>query len=133
MEDQAASKRILELTERIEELERENKRLRTSIEPPQKVELPRQQIPVTLEKSNAIQHLSNDEIERYSRQLLLSNGFRVEGQKQLLLSSVCIIGAGGIGSTGKKIRNKLASVQWNAHGFLSSQLFYIWQRVALGN
>ena len=80
------SKRILELSERIEELERENKRLRKS---------------AGKSHTDFISPLSNTEIERYSRQLLLSNGFGVEGQKRLLSSSVCVIGAGGIGSTGE--------------------------------
>lgn len=45
--------------------------------------------------------LSRENIERYSRQLLLNDGFGVEGQRKLLSSSVLVIGAGGIGSTGK--------------------------------
>lgn len=44
--------------------------------------------------------LSAAQIERYSRQLLLNDGFGVEGQRKLLSSSVLVIGAGGIGSTG---------------------------------
>jgi len=48
-----------------------------------------------------IQQLSNEQIERYSRQLILENGFGVEGQSKLLSSSVLVVGAGGIGSTGK--------------------------------
>jgi hypothetical protein len=44
--------------------------------------------------------LSRDQIERYSRQLLLQDGFGVAGQHKLSSSSVLIIGAGGIGSTG---------------------------------
>jgi hypothetical protein len=44
--------------------------------------------------------LSRDEIERYSRQLLLRDGFGVAGQHKLSSSSVLIVGAGGIGSTG---------------------------------
>ena len=39
------------------------------------------------------------DVERYSRQLLISGGFGVQGQLKLLSSSVLIIGAGGIGST----------------------------------
>ena len=49
----------------------------------------------------AVDHLANDQIERYSRQLLLEDGFGVEGQCKLLSSSVLVVGAGGIGSTGK--------------------------------
>lgn len=96
-----SNKRILELTDRIDVLERENKRLRATVGPPKGNESPRTQIPETLGESNDKQRLSNDEIERYSRQLLLSNGFRVEGQRKLLSSKVCVIGAGGIGATGK--------------------------------
>ncbi len=46
-----------------------------------------------------VQTLRPDQISRYSRQLLLNNGFGVEGQKKLLSTSVLVIGAGGIGST----------------------------------
>ena len=46
-----------------------------------------------------VQMLRPDEISRYSRQLLLNDGFGVSGQKQLLSSSILVIGAGGIGST----------------------------------
>ena len=45
------------------------------------------------------QGLTAEEIERYSRQLILSQGFGVSGQQKLLSSSVLVIGAGGIGST----------------------------------
>jgi adenylyltransferase/sulfurtransferase len=41
--------------------------------------------------------LSPDQIYRYSRQLLLPS-FAVEGQSNLLKSSVLVIGAGGLGS-----------------------------------
>ena len=47
--------------------------------------------------------LNPQQIERYSRQLLLHGGFGVEGQLQLLNSSVLVVGAGGIGSTGKSL------------------------------
>ena len=43
--------------------------------------------------------LSTDQIARYSRQLLLSEGWGVSGQQKLLSSRVLVIGAGGIGST----------------------------------
>jgi len=46
-----------------------------------------------------ISKLSSDQIERYSRQLLLQDGFGVKGQGKLLSSSVLVVGAGGIGST----------------------------------
>lgn len=45
------------------------------------------------------QSLYPHEIERYSRQLLLAQGFGVSGQLKLLSSSVLVVGAGGIGST----------------------------------
>ena len=51
--------------------------------------------------------LEPEQIERYSRQLLLSQGFGVEGQKKLLKSNVLVIGAGGIGSTGKPLSTQL--------------------------
>jgi hypothetical protein len=102
-EDQ--SKRILKLSERIEALERENKRLRKSAE--QREAGGSQTEKNRPSRSNDSNRLSNAEIERYSRQLLLSNGFGVEGQKKLLASSVCVIGAGGIGSTGESKKLKL--------------------------
>lgn len=48
---------------------------------------------------DSIQMLRPDQISRYSRQLLLNDGFGVQGQKQLLSSSILVIGAGGIGSS----------------------------------
>ena len=48
---------------------------------------------------NQDQELTPDQIERYSRQLILSQGFGVSGQRKLLSSSVLVIGAGGIGSS----------------------------------
>ena len=48
---------------------------------------------------DAIQSLAPHQVSRYSRQLLLSDGFGVTGQKQLLSSSILVIGAGGIGSS----------------------------------
>jgi adenylyltransferase/sulfurtransferase len=49
--------------------------------------------------TDQIDSLTKDQIERYSRQLLLSDGFGVSGQLKLLSSSVLVVGAGGIGST----------------------------------
>lgn len=43
--------------------------------------------------------LTTNQISRYSRQLLLSDGFGVEGQRKLLSSKVLVVGAGGIGSS----------------------------------
>ena len=48
---------------------------------------------------NPVQMLRPDQITRYSRQLLLNDGFGVSGQTKLLSSSILVIGAGGIGST----------------------------------
>ena len=48
---------------------------------------------------DAIQSLAPHQVSRYSRQLLLSDGFGVTGQKKLLSSSILVIGAGGIGSS----------------------------------
>ena len=48
---------------------------------------------------DTIQSLAPHQVSRYSRQLLLSDGFGVIGQKKLLSSSILVIGAGGIGSS----------------------------------
>jgi len=48
---------------------------------------------------DVIQSLAPHQVSRYSRQLLLSDGFGVTGQKKLLSSSILVIGAGGIGSS----------------------------------
>jgi len=48
---------------------------------------------------DAIRSLAPHQVSRYSRQLLLSDGFGVTGQKQLLSSSILVISAGGIGSS----------------------------------
>ena len=47
----------------------------------------------------SIDKLQPHQISRYSRQLLLNDGFGVAGQKQLLSSSILVVGAGGIGSS----------------------------------
>jgi len=44
-------------------------------------------------------NLSSDSIMRYSRQLLLNDGFGVNGQEKLSQAKVLVVGAGGIGST----------------------------------
>eukprot|EP00538_Stauroneis_constricta_P002260 CAMPEP_0119550440 /NCGR_PEP_ID=MMETSP1352-20130426/3948_1 /TAXON_ID=265584 /ORGANISM="Stauroneis constricta, Strain CCMP1120" /LENGTH=512 /DNA_ID=CAMNT_0007596277 /DNA_START=25 /DNA_END=1563 /DNA_ORIENTATION=- len=49
--------------------------------------------------SSFVSQLDSDQIQRYSRQLLLQGGFGVEGQLKLAKSSVLVVGAGGIGST----------------------------------
>jgi hypothetical protein len=61
-------------------------------------------IPIPNEKQSIasqlkLSPLTKDQVERYSRHLLLSEGFGVTGQLKLLESSVLVIGAGGIGST----------------------------------
>lgn len=53
----------------------------------------------TLPPLPAQECLNRDQVERYSRQLLLAEGFGVPGQLKLLSSSVLVVGAGGIGST----------------------------------
>ena len=93
------SRKVLELQRKIDALEQENFRLRQLLN--QKVEASNERVPLEAKSESCVQILSNEEIERYSRQLLLSNGFGVDGQRKLLGSSVCVIGAGGIGSTGK--------------------------------
>jgi adenylyltransferase and sulfurtransferase len=93
------SGRIRDLEAKVKELQAENDRLRrrqatttttSSIDDTQSTPRTQQQ---------AIEQLSSDHIERYSRQLLLSNGFGVSGQIKLLNASVLVVGAGGIGST----------------------------------
>lgn len=98
--------RIRELEARVATLEKENRRLQrqpntnepseegaaaaaaeSSNEPPTHHPISQQAV------------LTRDQIERYSRQLLLNEGFGVEGQLKLLSSSVLVVGAGGIGST----------------------------------
>ena len=52
-----------------------------------------------IQQIQPIQSLQPDQITRYSRQLLMNDGFGVSGQKRLLSSSILVVGAGGIGST----------------------------------
>jgi hypothetical protein len=89
--------RIRELTERIGALEKENIRLKSK---KWTADVSEVGTPPEAFSPDSEQKLSNRDIERYSRQLLLYNGFGVKGQQKLLGSSVLIIGAGGIGSTG---------------------------------
>jgi adenylyltransferase/sulfurtransferase len=96
-------RRIKELEETVQRLEFENAQLRSLDERGKNTEGHEEdalgdEIDMALP---ALDHLSRDQIERYSRQLLLQDGFGVQGQLKLLSSSVLIIGAGGIGSTGK--------------------------------
>lgn len=99
---------VQRLRKRIKLLEAENERLRAS----------QQTEPAASVKESSVvgkkcsgeevggsysQHnLTREAIERYSRQLLLRGGFGVEGQQKLLSSAVLVVGAGGIGSTGKE-------------------------------
>ena len=98
---------------RVGELEAELARLQAKCEAPSQISAP---IPKSLQcsshcpgttcparskliDSDLVSELSPDEITRYSRQLLLADGFGVAGQRALLSSSVLVVGAGGIGST----------------------------------
>lgn len=93
------SKRISELEEYIAKLERENAALRSRATPDEvAAELTSMNIDDDVDKGMG-DRLTPDQIERYSRQLLIAGGFGVKGQLKLLNSSVLIIGAGGIGST----------------------------------
>ena len=99
-----ADARIRELEEKVQMLQEENRRL---------CSLQQQQQATAAFPTVALEHLqatpaapletifklSHDQVERYSRQLLLQEGFGVPGQCKLLSSSVLVVGAGGIGST----------------------------------
>mmetsp|Transcript_33566 Transcript_33566/g.79150 ORF Transcript_33566/g.79150 Transcript_33566/m.79150 type:complete len:458 (+) Transcript_33566:127-1500(+) len=101
---------IEKLRERIRLLEEENARLRNCSDheisreknglEDEKTKAPWSESSNNSSIANGYQgNLNRDEVERYSRQLLLHGGFGVEGQLKLLKSSVLIVGAGGIGST----------------------------------
>jgi len=106
----AGDTRIRELEEKVRRLEEENRRLRGQLvldgtdsknvapllpPPTQATEACPLQRPLGCEGK-----LSSEEIERYSRQLLLTTGgFGVQGQLKLLQARVLVVGAGGIGST----------------------------------
>ena len=102
---------IGELRERVRLLEEENRRLRSSKgeilsnntsdgdDETKKSKGPGD----SSGNSSYVGDLDSEQIERYSRQLLLTGGFGVEGQLKLLNSSVLVVGAGGIGSTGKQL------------------------------
>lgn len=95
MESSGQAKRIHELEERIAELEKENSELRSEKADDELYE------PKETKGASWIDgdKLTPEQIERYSRQLLIAGGFGVTGQLLLLNSSVLIVGAGGIGST----------------------------------
>ena len=46
-----------------------------------------------------VHSLTPDQISRYSRHLLLADGFGIQGQARLLSVSILVVGAGGIGSS----------------------------------
>ena len=103
----ATAQRIKDLEQQVLRLQRENEQLRSREQKNERQSSRESEscnisaftgIEISPSASNA---LSRGQIERYSRQLLLQDGFGVEGQLKLLSSSVLIIGAGGIGSTGK--------------------------------
>ena len=92
---------IEELREKIRLLEEENTRLRGEETNTRKstVDGAARQSKETSTNARFQGLLEPEQIERYSRQLLLHQGFGVEGQSKLLKSSVLVVGAGGIGST----------------------------------
>jgi hypothetical protein len=95
------SRQFQELQERLELLEKENARLRSMIPSDKKADEAEINVESVEEDPGlSADSLSPKQIERYSRQLLIRGGFGVEGQLKLLSSSVLIVGAGGIGSTG---------------------------------
>ena len=79
------------LKKRIEEMENEANNIANSTNTLERM----QDIP----SISPVQMLQPDQVSRYSRQLLLNDGFGVVGQKQLLSSSILVVGAGGIGSS----------------------------------
>ena len=103
--------RIRELEEKVRRLEEENRRLRgqrvlDGTDSIKNVDPPQPQTPAITEACPLQRplgcegKLSKEEIERYSRQLLLTTGgFGVQGQLKLLQARVLVVGAGGIGST----------------------------------
>lgn len=93
--------------EQIRALKNTIRELETKVSKLEEKPLDSSDLPVT-EKSSAAnvfarcsqdRVLKPDDIERYSRQLILSQGFGVTGQQKLLSSSVLVVGAGGTGST----------------------------------
>jgi adenylyltransferase and sulfurtransferase len=101
-EQQIQEDRIRELEAAVKRLEEENRLLKQqqNVEPSaQNNYVSRAHAPCQRKQQRCISGLSRDDIERYSRQLLLSDGFGVAGQLQLQQSSVLVVGAGGIGST----------------------------------
>jgi hypothetical protein len=121
------SKQLKDLQQRIEGLEAENARLRSMVSSDREVKDAENNGDDILDLPATGSRLSRKQIERYSRQLLLHGGFGVEGQLKLLSSSVLVVGAGGIGSTGKKGVNcrevKLINSETNASAYFSNPIF----------
>lgn len=88
--DTRNANQVRALEERVAELEIENQRLRCQVRKVAGNEWPH---------LNFHSGLTKGQIERYCRQLLVTEGFGVTGQQKLLASSVLVVGAGGIGST----------------------------------
>ena len=86
------SARVRELEKQVARLQKENQQLRAR-------QTATPFFPSPSPPLQPVAELSKEQIERYSRQLLLNEGFGVEGQCKLLSSSVLVVGAGGIGST----------------------------------
>jgi adenylyltransferase/sulfurtransferase len=94
-EESDKEKRIRELELEVERLKVENTRLRQWRTESSEEET----LAVPSSPLQEVTELTPEHIERYSRQLLLQDGFGVQGQCRLLSSSVLVVGAGGIGST----------------------------------
>jgi adenylyltransferase and sulfurtransferase len=86
-------RRLTQLEIQIHHLSEENSRLQAASQTLEAIS------PPLSERVEPIPKLSPAHIQRYSRQLLLQDGFGVVGQCKLLSSSVLVVGAGGIGST----------------------------------
>lgn len=102
----SAQSQVQTLAARVASLQQENAALKSAAvakKPTKPIETSskKQEIKGSSDKPGAesVEKLSMDQIVRYSRQLLLQDGFGIEGQKKLLSSSVLVVGAGGIGST----------------------------------
>ena len=129
---------IKELRERVRLLEEENARLRRSNTTSDNceakitgnsekiVDSSTENIHQTSTNASFEGSLNPEQIERYSRQLLLHGGFGVEGQLKLLKSSVLVVGAGGIGSTGK-VLDARTFVLWDTYSNceIHVPIFYI--------
>ena len=96
--DATKDEQILALKNKIRELETKVSKLEGR-RPHNIQDVPESSADASFLRRSPDQDLTIEEIERYSRQLILSQGFGVSGQRKLLSSSVLVIGAGGIGST----------------------------------